>query len=102
MGSAPTALGRRRPRSFSWTRSRTALDQIAASKDAPADFVQAVSAAPADLLADCDRGAAILADDGYRQLVHDTAVTEMLTEIDGWLAPEDGELTGHEALAAHA
>ena len=23
-------------------------------------------------------------------VVHDTAVTEMLTEIDGWLAPESG------------
>jgi hypothetical protein len=46
-----------------------ALDQIAASKHAPADLVQAVSAARADLLAGCDSGGAILADDGYRQLV---------------------------------
>ena len=62
------------------------------TRDRPTSLRQAhrtrtpVSAARADVLADCDRGAAILADDGYRQLVHDGAVTEMLMEIDGWLA----------------
>jgi hypothetical protein len=89
--SAPQSLFVKPPTSDELAKNlNAALDQIAASKDAPADFVQAVSAARANLLADCDRGAAVLADDGYRQLVHDTAVTEMLTEIDGWLAPQVG------------
>ena len=89
--SAPQTLFVKPPTSDELAKNlNAALDQIAASKDVPADFAQAVNAARADLLADCDRGAAILADDGYRVVVHDTAVTEMLTEIDGWLAPESG------------
>ncbi len=86
--SAPQMLFVKPPTSDELAKNLSAaLDQIAASKDVPAELLQAVSAARSDVLADCDRGAAILADDGYRQLVHDGAVTEMLTEIDGWLAP---------------
>jgi hypothetical protein len=63
-----------------------AFDQIAGLPDVPPDLAKAIEKAKPALLADCDRGAALLADNEYRHLVHTSVVAGVLSDVDGWLA----------------